>query len=273
MDQISLAQAIKLSPRAVVLRGTPFERKKGGTLSAVIPHYATGGNPLVAFDSATGEPRDILGHGAEIEFNFKENDPAVQFLNARHFSNHILVQLMYGTKNESPSSNACKILKEVGSKIIRIAEAKKEILLAGTFIMKVSGGSSDTVFVPFGAFTLEGAPIWINPESIEHNLLSTDFPADQTHKNLKEVIHWYEQTREALRHIFKGDELHNRVLESRVGFLIESGAAKTKKEALALATADAEAFLSKSQGAAATPAASTKQTPARDFSIKSRKAK
>jgi hypothetical protein len=204
MDHTTLVSQIRLHPRASLLKGEFFERKKaGGTFSALMPHYATSGIPPVQFEAETGEPINIQGHGAEIELNFRENDPCIQTLTARHFSNHILVQLMYGKRGESASKSACRVLREASTCFTKLIDTKKELYLAGLFVLKVSGGSSDGLLIPLGVFNLDGTTIWVNPEAIELKLLSTTFPNTQIEQNSKDEAHWYDRIRDNLRHLFQ----------------------------------------------------------------------
>jgi hypothetical protein len=221
VDHITLTRKIRLHPRASLLKGEFFERKKaGGTFSAVIPHYATSGIPVVQFEADTNEPINIQSHGAEIELNFRENDPSIQSLNTRHFSNYILVQLMYGKKGESASKAACRALREASVCFSKLIDSGQELYLAGLFVLKVSGGSSDGLLVPLGVFTLDGTTVWLNPEAIELGLLSTSFPSIQVEQNSKDEIHWYDRIYDNLKHLFQDDELHDRILESRAGALL-----------------------------------------------------
>ena len=249
MDQTTLTRQIRLHPRASLLKGEFFERKKaGGTFSAVIPHYATSGIPMVQFASDTGDPINIQGHGAEIELNFRENDPSIQPMTTRHFSNHILVQLMYGKKGESAPKAACRALREASTCFAKLIDGKQELYLAGLFVLKVSGGSSDGLLIPLGVFSLDGTTIWINPEAIELDLLSAPFPDAQIEQSIKDEAHWYDRIRDSLRHLFHDEELHDRILESRAGALLESGKVKTKKSGLTLAAKEAKALIAKMSG-------------------------
>jgi hypothetical protein len=249
MDYTTLTRQIRLHPRASLLKGEFFERKKaGGTFSAVIPHYATSGIPMVQFEATTGDPINIQGHGAEIELNFRENDPSIQSITTRHFSNHILVQLMYGKKGESASKAACKVLHEASTCFAKLMDKKQELYLAGLFVLKVSGGSSDGLLVPLGVFNLDGVALWINPEAIELNLLSASFPNTQIEQSSKDEAHWYDRIRDSLRHLFQDKELHDRILESRAGALLESGKVKTKKAGMTLAAKEAKILIAKTAG-------------------------
>lgn len=246
MDNITLTRKIRLHPRASLLKGEFFERKKlGGAFSAVIPHYATSGVPVVQFEADTNEPINIQSHGAEIELNFRENDPNIQSINARHFSNYILVQLMYGKKGEGASKAACRALREASTCFTKLIDSGQELYLAGLFVLKVSGGSSDGLLVPLGVFTLDGATIWLNPEAVELGLLSVQFPKIQVEQNSKDEIHWYDRIYANLKHLFQDDELHDRILESRAGALLETGKVKTKESGLALANKEARALKAK----------------------------
>lgn len=249
MDHTTLARQIRLHPRASLLRGEFFERKKAsGTFSAVIPHYATSGIPVVQFEAATGDPINLQGHGAEIELNFRENDPIIQPLTNRHFSNHILIQLMYGKKGENASRGACRILREASACFSKLIDSKQELYLAGLFVLKVSGGSSDGLLIPLGVFSLDGTAIWINPEAAELGLLVSPFPDTQVEQNSKDEAHWYDRIRDNLKHLFQDEELHDRIVESRAGALLESGLVKTKKAGLALATKEAKVMIAKTAG-------------------------
>lgn len=246
MDHMTLVRQIKLHPRASLLRGEFFERKKaGGTFSAVIPHYATSGIPAVQFEAGTGNPINIQSHGAEIELNFRENDPSIQALTTRHFSNHVLVQLMYGKKGESASHAACRALNEASACFAKLMDTKQELYLAGLFVLKVSGGSSDGLLVPLGVFNLDGSTLWVNPEAIELKLLAVPFPNSQVEQSSKDEAHWYDRVRDNLKHLFQDEELHDRILESRAGALLESGMVKTKKAGLTLAYKEAKMLIAK----------------------------
>ena len=241
MDHTTLIRQIRLHPRASLLKGEFFERKKAaGTFSAVIPHYATSGIPVVQFEANTNDPINIQAHGAEIELNFRENDPLIQTLTSRHFSNHILIQLMYGKKGEPPSKAACRVLREASACFSKLIDNKQELYLAGLFVLKVSGGSSDGLLIPLGIFDLNGAAVWINPEAIELDLLTVPFPNAQVEQSSKDEAHWYDRIRDNLKHLFQDEELHDRILESRAGALLEAGKVKTKKAGLTLATKEAK---------------------------------
>jgi hypothetical protein len=249
MEHTALIRQIRLHPRASLLKGEFFERKKaGGTFSAVIPHYATSGIPAVQFEASTGEPINIQDHGAEIELNFRENDPKIQTLTNRHFSNHILVQLMYGKKGERSPKSACRALREASACFSRLIDTKQELYLAGLFVLKVSGGSSDGLLIPLGVFDLDGNTIWVNPEAIELELLSTSFPDTQVEHSSKDEAHWYDCIRDNLRHLFQDEELHDRILEARAGALLEAGKVKTKKAGLTLASKEAKVLIAKTAG-------------------------
>jgi len=244
MEHVALVHQIKLHPRVSLLRGEFFERKKaGGTFSALIPHYATNGIPAVQFDKNTGEPINIQDHGAEIEINFRECDPKIQTLNARHFSNHILVQLMYGKRGESATKSACRILREASTCFANLINTKKVLYLAGLFVLKVSGGSSDGLLIPIGVFNLDGTTIWVNPEGIELDLLTVQFPNMQVEQNSKDETNWYDRIHNNLKHIFCGKELHGRILESRANTLLEVGKVKTRKAGLVMASKDAKSLI------------------------------
>lgn len=243
MNHMTLAQKIQLHPRVSLLKGHLFERKKaGGTVSAVLPHYATTGIPMVCFDTKSGSPIDIQAHGAEIECNFRETEPKIQPIITRHFSNHILVQLMYGKKGESPSKASCRILREASACFAKLIDTKQELYLAGLFVLKVSGGSSDGILVPLGLFDIDGNTLWINPEALELELLNAPFSKYQIEQSTKDEVHWYEQIHDNLRHLFNGDDLHKHILESRAGALIESGKLKTKRAAINQAAREAKLF-------------------------------
>jgi hypothetical protein len=178
MTDKELAKQIGLTPNAVLFKGIIHEHKKSG-MPSMTPHYAAFGNPPV-----TMNPEDLKPYGAQLEFQLMGvkgiYDEAFVGQTPKYF-----MQQIYGPRNLGPSIQEVRALHEA-SRILR-GFVGREVYIV-TMPILFSGQTTGGRLWPVAVFTLDGAPIYVEPRAADKGVFcSVPFPETQEIRTLRIV--------------------------------------------------------------------------------------
>ena len=266
MTPVEFAAKIHLHPCASVRVGRLTDREKATgeaktKFSGLIPHYATGGCPLVEWN---GDQPIQVGNGAQIEMHFEEDLAASfpgfdkgSYIPYNGLRKGTLLQLSYGKQGIAPTTGGYRVLREAGMLLNKLkASGKKVFLVSYAWLSPGSMGAVVGRFHLLGLFSLDGEPLFIAPEAIDNGIFKAEWPADQKERSLAGSLGaqaaaqaeagWYEDLKGVVLSInpsAKGDNLHKSILNARASQLVQRGLAPDLATAMITVTADAPSAL------------------------------
>ena len=266
MTPVEFAAKIHLHPCASVRVGRLTDREKATgeaktKFSGLIPHYATGGCPLVEWN---GDQPIQVGNGAQIEMHFEEDLAASfpgfdkgSYIPYNGLRKGTLLQLSYGKQGIAPTTGGYRVLREAGMLLNKLkASGKKVYLISYAWLSPGSMGAVVGRFHLLGLFSLDGEPLFIAPEAIDNGIFKAEWPADQKERSLAGSLGaqaaaqaeagWYEDLKGVVLSInpsAKGDNLHKSILNARASQLVQRGLAPDLATAMITVTADAPSAL------------------------------
>ena len=254
LHPFACARIGRLNHREKTFKENPDDKTAVGVpFSALLPHYATAGVAPVQW---TGDVAIREAQGAQIEIHFAlspssyPGEPgAIAYTTVRRGD---LLQLTFGRQGVPPTAAAYRVLREAGATLDRIMRQSQEIFLVAypSFSPGKFGAVNGRLHL-LGLFSLEGEPLYVNPEALRDGLFKADFPVSQKERSLIDDTlaaapqaaaaseSWYDRLSSVLSAFFKGKDLHQAILKARANELVEKGVAPNLETAIALAAADA----------------------------------